>query len=1036
VTETLEERRWAARPLRAALIRGFAFLAPIAGSLLFVHFASTVVAVPTGSFFLFISWWAVMSGGATVVLMAIDRVTRRLLPLAALFKLSLVFPDAAPSRFKAALRTNTVDTLEQRVAAARRMDDRTTPVEAAELLLGLVAELDSHDRLTRGHSERVRAYSQMIAKQLGLGSRELDLINWAALLHDVGKLSVPSEILTKPGRPTEAEWGVLRQHPVFGAELVESMHGWLGDWLSAVDEHHERWDGSGYPRGLAGDEISLAARIVAVADVFDVITSVRSYKSASVPAAARNEIARCAGTQFDPRVVRAFLNVSLGRLRLVMGPLSWLAHAPLLGRIPLSPAVGTVTASLGTAAAALATGIVGAPATPALAATAPVAAHAVSHRAAPLKRHAVPPTHRAVHPAPRLVHRVVASFVTPAPPVPTARVSPRPSSTSVAPPAKAPTGPDVVPSPPVTVAVPAERPQPEPPRFVGGGDQRVLEDAGPQAVVGWASVDARLDVSLSTDDQSLFAAQPALRPDGALTYATAADANGTTAVTVRSQPVTGGAPTVQRFSIVVVAVNDAPSFQAGPGEHVFENAGRQTRAGWATAISAGPANEATQRVGFRVSTDRPALFAVEPSISPDGILTYTPAVNAHGTAVVTVQAVDDGGTADGGVDASRSQTFSIVIEHLNHAPIATADTVPAVEDDAAGVTFDVLANDTDVDGDTLTLVSYDGSSLAGGTLSSNGSGSFTYIPDPSFVGADSFTYVVRDVDGATSSGSVTIAVTAVQHAPVAGSDSYGTAQNTPLTVSAPGLLANDGDPDGDAVSVITTPESTPANGSVVLAADGSFTYTPVGGYSGTDSFTYRVEDGTGRSAIGSVTVTVSSAPVLPSTFYFQSTGPSSDVWNMTSLLPPGAPLLADLDSDGRPGMTIKNSDGRESRTESDKSQTWIYAVPSPLVLNGPVSLDLWSSTRLFVSAKPGTLFAYLYDCTAAGASCTKIAENTAFAQPWNTSLIDWSHRVVTIGSVSRTIPAGHELRVKLMFRSEDLWLTMTAAYPTALVVSG
>ena len=100
-----------------------------------------------------------------MVLIGIDRVARRLLPLVALYKLSLVFPDAAPSRFRAALRANTVETLEQRVARAKALNDRSTPVEAAERLLSLVAELDSHDRLTRGHSERVRAYAQLIAKE-------------------------------------------------------------------------------------------------------------------------------------------------------------------------------------------------------------------------------------------------------------------------------------------------------------------------------------------------------------------------------------------------------------------------------------------------------------------------------------------------------------------------------------------------------------------------------------------------------------------------------------------------------------------------------------------------------------------------------------------------------------------------------------------------------------------------------------------------------------------------------------------------------
>ena len=136
------------------------------------------------------------------------------------------------------------------------------------------------------------------------------------------------------------------------------MREWLGGWTDAVGYHHERWDGKGYPRGLSGEEIPLAGRIVAVADVFDVITSARSYKEAGSANAGRAEIARCAGTQFDPRVVRAFLNVSLGRMRLVMGPLSWLAHTPVLGRLPLTSAAGTVWSTLAVVAAA--TGLAGA----------------------------------------------------------------------------------------------------------------------------------------------------------------------------------------------------------------------------------------------------------------------------------------------------------------------------------------------------------------------------------------------------------------------------------------------------------------------------------------------------------------------------------------------------------------------------------------------------------------------------------------------------------------------------------------------------
>ena len=162
------------------------------------------------------------------------------------------------------------------------------------------------------------------------------------------------EILNKPGRPTEDEWEQLRAHPLYGETLVAPLREWLGDWADAVGYHHERWDGAGYPRGVAGAEIPLAGRIVAITDVFDVITSARSYKESSSLAEARTEITRCSGTQFDPRLVRAFVNMSLGRMRLVIGPLSWLTHAPILARLPFTPSLGVSFAGatvLATAAA-------------------------------------------------------------------------------------------------------------------------------------------------------------------------------------------------------------------------------------------------------------------------------------------------------------------------------------------------------------------------------------------------------------------------------------------------------------------------------------------------------------------------------------------------------------------------------------------------------------------------------------------------------------------------------------------------------------
>jgi putative nucleotidyltransferase with HDIG domain len=347
---------WRARPLLAVLLHVAAHGIPVAVSVAVVFAVSSVVAPPHGSRALYVCWWVALSAAATVALITAGKLSRRLLPLATLMRLSLVFPDGAPSRFRVARRSGTVATLEERLADARAADRDRTTFEAAQLLLQLVAHLDDHDRLTRGHSERVRAYAQSIGRELGLGRPELDLLNWAALLHDVGKLEVPHEVLTKQGRPTPKEWELLRRHPEAGAELAAPLRDWLGEWGDAIEEHHERWDGTGYPHGLAATDISLAGRIVAVADVYDVITSSRSYKRAGSAAAARRELARCAGTQFDPTIVRAFLAMSVRSRRVVTGPLSWLAHAPVLARVPLAPAAGVVSAAV------VATGVAASPA--------------------------------------------------------------------------------------------------------------------------------------------------------------------------------------------------------------------------------------------------------------------------------------------------------------------------------------------------------------------------------------------------------------------------------------------------------------------------------------------------------------------------------------------------------------------------------------------------------------------------------------------------------------------------------------------------
>jgi hypothetical protein len=263
--------------------------------------------------------------------LAVERGARRFLPLAALLRLNLVFPDRAPSRFSVALRSSSVRRLERLVREARRSDDA---VALAEKVVTLAAALNTHDRRTRGHCERTRALADLIIDELHLSPREANEVRWGAFLHDVGKLVVPAEILNKPGKPTTREWEILRSHPEAGARLVEPLRAFLHSGVDAVGSHHENFDGSGYPCGLKGDRLPLAARIVSVADSFEVMTAVRAYKRPMSLQAARAELACRSGTQFDPHVVRAFLNVSLGRLHWTVGIAAWIAELPFLTLIP------------------------------------------------------------------------------------------------------------------------------------------------------------------------------------------------------------------------------------------------------------------------------------------------------------------------------------------------------------------------------------------------------------------------------------------------------------------------------------------------------------------------------------------------------------------------------------------------------------------------------------------------------------------------------------------------------------------------------
>ncbi len=174
--------------------------------------------------------------------------------------------------------------------------------------MALASAIDAKDNYTHGHSRRVAEYSRKIAEKTGRSKEKCDEIFYTALLHDVGKIGVPENIINKKGKLTDEEFEVIKQHPVLGANILENIKG--SPYLSiGAHYHHERYDGKGYPEGIAGEKIPMEARIIAVADSYDAMTSNRSYRKYMPQEKVRSEIENNTGTQFDPDAARCMLQI-------------------------------------------------------------------------------------------------------------------------------------------------------------------------------------------------------------------------------------------------------------------------------------------------------------------------------------------------------------------------------------------------------------------------------------------------------------------------------------------------------------------------------------------------------------------------------------------------------------------------------------------------------------------------------------------------------------------------------------------------------
>ena len=209
---------------------------------------------------------------------------------------------------KTSLTQNHTHESQYRIAELEERFQRQTLAMATSL----VSLIDLRDRYTSGHSQRVAKYVRGIGMQMCLPDDQIETIVFAASQHDIGKIGVPDHILLKPGALSDEEFAWIRKHPEIGYRILKDIPQ-LTDILPGVLHHHERWDGGGYPQGLAGEGIPLVARLIALADSLDAMSSTRTYRSALSRGQVLDEIDRCVGTQFDPVLAKAFVELDFSQ---------------------------------------------------------------------------------------------------------------------------------------------------------------------------------------------------------------------------------------------------------------------------------------------------------------------------------------------------------------------------------------------------------------------------------------------------------------------------------------------------------------------------------------------------------------------------------------------------------------------------------------------------------------------------------------------------------------------------------------------------
>jgi hypothetical protein len=475
-----------------------------------------------------------------------------------------------------------------------------------------------------------------------------------------------------------------------------------------------------------------------------------------------------------------------------------------------------------------------------------------------------------------------------------------------------------------------------------------------------------------------------------------------------------GSPSLSASRTFLVAVADVnrPPVGADQTLAVAENSGATVVVGAVAASDPDSSDSLT----YAITGPNPG-FVIDPDT---GVISVGTVVLDHETTAaytLTVEIADDG-------TPSRAGTATVTVDvlDLDEAPVAADQSFTVAEASAAGTVIGTVAAVDEDDGDTPVFA------ISGpnpGFAIDAASGELrvdTVVLDFETAPRHTISVTVSDDDtpSLAVTATITIDVLDVLHPPVATDDRYAALSDSPLVVTAPGVLGNDTDPDLDSLTVEESPVVAPAHGVVVLGSDGSFTYTPDPGFVGMDVFAYRIDDGAGGNDTASVTVDVRDASMFES-LYLTSVGNGTELFFGSSPDAPADPV-PDYDGDSNPGFTIASSDGDPDEADPAKYRLWTLRPAAALVIDGPVQLELWSTAADFQTAADVVLHVVLYDCAANGADCRVLIEHHEHVPQWNAGVEGWVRRSFDIGEIDVTIPPSRRLQMKLMFGEQDVWV--------------